>query len=39
MTVGFGFSPNLLTFSIGKALAGFFTLKVKLPPVGNFTLP
>jgi hypothetical protein len=38
-TVGFGFSPNLLTFFIDeKALAGSFTI-VKIPPVGNCTPP
>jgi hypothetical protein len=39
-TVGFGFAPNLLSFfHWEKALAGSFTSSVKIPPVGNYTLP
>jgi len=38
LTVGFGITPNLLTFPIGwKALAGLWV--THLPPVGNCTPP
>jgi hypothetical protein len=39
-TVGFGFSPNLLTFFTQKKRSRALLLfTVKIPPVGNYTLP
>lgn len=36
-TVGFGFSPNLLTLRLGRKRS--WACLQNLPPVGTFTLP